>query len=128
LVNSKLADFQIIFSKAVERCYMHGMLKSNHPIRLYRIRHQLSGREFCERVAFLDPPALSEIENGRRYPTFTMAGALVRACDGEISFEDLLPPISEEEAQTQRQRFQEASKKGWRVRKRMDAAREETSE
>lgn len=62
-----------------------------HPIKAYRQRHDLTLEELGEQCK---PPilkfALSRIENGLRKPTFDQMQALVVACGGEVTADEII--------------------------------------
>jgi transcriptional regulator with XRE-family HTH domain len=70
-----------------------------HPIAAYRQRHDLTLEELGERCK---PPilkfALSRIENGLRKPTFDQLNALVEACQGEVTADQIIRATPKEVA------------------------------
>lgn len=70
-----------------------------HPIAAYRQRHDLTLEELGERC---QPPilkfALSRIENGLRKPTFDQLNALVEACQGEVTADQIIRATPKEVA------------------------------
>jgi transcriptional regulator with XRE-family HTH domain len=62
-----------------------------HPIAAYRRKHDLTLEELGERCK---PPilkySLSRIENGLRKPTFDQITALVEACRGEVTADQII--------------------------------------
>jgi hypothetical protein len=70
-----------------------------HPVAAYRQKHDLTLEELG---AQCDPPilksALSRIENGLRKPTFDQISALVTACQGEVSADDIIRATPKEVA------------------------------
>lgn len=70
-----------------------------HPIAAYRDRHGMSLEELG---ALCDPPilkfALSRIETGLRKPTFDQLTALVKACQGEVTADQIIQATPKEVA------------------------------
>lgn len=62
-----------------------------HPVAAYRRKHDLTLGELGERCK---PPilkfSLSRIENGLRKPTFDQITALVEACRGEVTADQII--------------------------------------
>jgi transcriptional regulator with XRE-family HTH domain len=62
-----------------------------HPVAAYRRKHDLTMEELGERCK---PPipkyTLSRIENGLRKPTFDQLHALVEACRGEVTADQII--------------------------------------
>lgn len=79
-------------SAAAERRYVH-------PIAAYREKHGLTLEELGQAC---DPPilkfALSRIENGLRKPTFDQLSALVKACAGEVTADQIIQATPREVA------------------------------
>jgi transcriptional regulator with XRE-family HTH domain len=70
-----------------------------HPVAAYRQRHDLTLEELGERCK---PPilkfSLSRIETGMRKPTFAQLNALVEACRGEVTAEEIIRATPKEVA------------------------------
>ena len=64
---------------------------NQHPIAAYRERHGLSLAQLGE---LCDPPLhksqLQRIESGQRKPSFDQIAAIVAACKGEFTADDLI--------------------------------------
>lgn len=67
------------------------MIKTNHPLRLWRQKHGLTLAQLADRVDVkVTPSHLSEIERGANKPSLDMAMAISVATGGEVRVEEFV--------------------------------------